>query len=165
MEERGKEMRLCDRVAIVTGSERGLGKAMALALSREEARAVVNDIEVQHIEEVVTQIRNAGGIALGIDCDVSKPSDAQKMVNSSLKEFGQIDILVNNAGGSGDDTGDRFLENLPIEVWERMLDINLKGTIHCTMAVIPHMIQRKYGKIINISSQTGRYASEFAGPY
>jgi NAD(P)-dependent dehydrogenase (short-subunit alcohol dehydrogenase family) len=158
-------MRLKNRVAIVTGSGRGLGKAMALALSREGARVVVNDVEVQYIEEVVTQIRNAGGIALGVDCDVSKPPDVQKMVNSPLKEFGQIDILVNNAGGSGGDTGDRFLEGLPLEVWERMLDINLKGTIHCTMAVIPHMIERRYGKIINISSQAGRYASELAGPY
>ncbi len=158
-------MRLKDRVAVVTGSGRGLGKAMALALSREGARVVVNDIEVQNIEEVVTQIRNVGGVATGILCDVSKPAEVQAMVNSCLMEFGQIDILVNNAGGSGGDTGNRFLGGLPLEIWERMLDINLKGTIHCTMAVIPHMIERKCGKIISISSQAGRYASELAGPY
>lgn len=157
-------MRLRDRVAIVTGSGSGLGKAMALSLSREGARIVVNDIESQYIEEVVAQIRNAHGIALGILCDVSKPPEVQAMVNSCLKEFGQIDILVNNAGGCAEDIGDRFLEGLPHERWQRMMDVNLNGTIHCTMAVMPHMIKRKYGKIINISSQAGRFGSELAGP-
>lgn len=158
-------MRLKNRVAIVTGSGRGLGKAMAIALSREGAKVVVSDIEGQYVEEVLTQVGNNGGIALGISCDVSKPAEVKEMVLTSLNEFKQIDILVNNAGGSGGDTGNIFLEGLPQEVWERMLDVNLKGTIHCSMAVIPHMIEKKYGKIINISSQAGRYASELAGPY
>jgi len=102
---------------------------------------------------------------MGVLCDVSRPAEVQEIVNSCLREFGQIDILVNNAGGSGGDTGDRFLEGLPLEIWERMLDINLDGTIHCTMAVRPRMIKRKYGKIINISSQAGRHASELDGLY
>ena len=119
-------MRLKDRVAIVTGSGRGLGRTTALALSREGAKVVVSDIEGQYIEEVVTQIRNTGGVASGVSCDVSKPGEVKEMVNACLKEFKQIDILVNNAGGSGGDTGNIFLEGLPQEVWERMLDVNLK---------------------------------------
>jgi NAD(P)-dependent dehydrogenase (short-subunit alcohol dehydrogenase family) len=158
-------MRLKNRVAIVTGSGRGLGKAVALALSREGAKVVVSDIEGQYVDEVVAQVRNNGGVALGISCDVSKPAEIKEMVINSLNEFKQIDILVNNAGGPGGDAGNIFLEGLPQEVWERMIDVNLKGTIHCSMAVIPHMIERRYGKIINVSSQGGRYASELAGPY
>lgn len=158
-------MRLKDRVAIVTGSGRGLGKAMALTLSREGAKVVVSDVESQYIEEVVAEIRDKGGVAVGISCDVSKPAEVKEMVITSLNEFKRIDILVNNAGGSGGDTGNIFLEGLPLEVWERMIDVNLKGTIHCSMAVIPHMIEKRYGKMINISSQAGRYASELAGPY
>lgn len=152
-------------MAIVTGSGGGLGRVTALALSREGAKIVVSDIEGQFIEQLVAQIRNAGGGALGVSCDVSKPSQVKEMVNACLKEFKQIDILVNNAGGSGGDTGNVFLEGLPQEVWERMLDVNLKGTIHCSMAAVPHMIERRYGKIINVSSQAGRYGSELAGPY
>lgn len=163
--EEENEMRLRDRVAIVTGSGSGLGKAMAFALSRKGTKIVINDIESQFIEEVVSQIRDTGGIALGVICDVSKPTEVQAMVNSCLKEFGQIDILVNNAGGCAEDIGDRFLEEgLPHEKWQRMMEVNLNGTIHCTMAVMPHMIRRKYGKIINISSQAGRFGSELAGP-
>jgi 3-oxoacyl-[acyl-carrier protein] reductase len=162
--EEENEMRLRDRVAIVTGSGSGLGKAMALALSREGAKIVINDIESQFIEEAVNQIRDTGGIALGVICDVSKPAEVQAMVNSCLKEFGQVDILVNNAGGCAEDIGDRFLQGLPHEKWQRMMEVNLNGTIHCSIAVIPHMIKMKYGKIINISSQAGRFGSELAGP-
>ncbi len=158
-------MRLKDRVAIVTGSGRGLGKAIALALSGEGAKVVVSDIESQSVGEVVTQIRDRCGLALGISCDVSKPGEVKEMMNACVKEFKQIDILVNNAGVVGGDIGDLFLEGVPIEVWERMLDVNLKGTIHCSIEAVSHMIKRKYGKIINISSQAGRYGSEFAGPY
>jgi 3-oxoacyl-[acyl-carrier protein] reductase len=158
-------MRLKDRVAIVTGSGRGLGKAMAIALAREGARVVVSDVELGFMNEVVLEIQEAGGIACGIGCDVSKSAEVKQLIDSCVREFGQIDVLVNNAGGSGGDTGDRFLKDIPEEIWGRMLDINLKGTIHCTMAVMPHMIQRKSGSVVNISSQAGRYASELAGPY
>ena len=74
-------------------------------------------------------------------------------------------MLVNNAGEEGEDIGDRFLKGIPLKAWERTIDINLRGAIHCTMALLPHMIERKYGKIANISSQEGWHASELDGPY
>jgi len=158
-------MRLQGRVAIVTGSGGGIGKAIAQALAKEGAKVLVNDIDRENLEATVREINSSGAIAMGVVADVADPSEVQEMVNRCVRELGKVDILVNNAGGSGGDTGDRFLEGVPLHQWERMLDVNLKGTIHCTMAVLPHMMKARYGKIINISSQAGRYASELAGPY
>ena len=158
-------MNLDGRVAIVTGSGSGLGKTIALSLAEDKIRVLISDIEIKSIKKVVAGIRRAGYTALGVRCDVTKPREVQRMVSACLKEFGQVDILVNNAGGEGADMGDKFLEGIPLKDWQRTIDVNLKGTIHCTMAVMPYMIQKKYGKIINISSQGGRYTSEMAGPY
>ncbi len=158
-------MNLEGQVAIVTGSGSGLGKAIALSLAEERVSVLINDIEIKSIKKVVAGIRKAGYTALGVRCDVTKPREVQRMVSACLKQFGQVDILVNNAGGEGADMGDKFLEGIPLKDWQRTIDVNLKGTIHCTMAVMPHMIQKQYGKIVNISSQGGRYTSEMAGPY
>jgi len=159
------KMKLEGRVAIVTGSGSGLGKAIALSLAEERVSVLISDIDIKGIQKVVAEIREAGYTAHGARCDVTKPREVQRMVSTCLKQFGQVDILVNNAGGEGADMGNKFLEGIPYKDWQRTIDVNLKGTILCTMAVMPHMIQRKYGKIINISSQGGRYTSEMAGPY
>ncbi len=158
-------MNLENRIAIVTGSGKGLGKAIALSLAEEGVSVVISDIKTKSIKNVVTEIKKAGGTTLGVRCDVTKPREVRKMVFQCIKKFGQVDILVNNAGGEGADMGNRFLEGIPLKDWQKTIDVNLKGTILCTMATMPYMIQRKYGKIINISSQGGRYTSEMAGPY
>ncbi len=158
-------MKLEGRVAIVTGSGSGLGKAIALSLAEERASVLISDIEIESIKKTVAEIKKAGYTALGVRCNVTKPKEVQRMVSTCLKQFGRVDILVNNAGGEGADTGNRFLEGIPFKDWQRTIDVNLLGTIHCTMTVMPYMIQKKYGKIINISSQGGRYTSEMAGPY
>jgi len=158
-------MELEGRVAIVTGSGSGLGKAIAISFAEEKANVLISDINIRNMKNVVAEIRKAGYTALGVPCDVTKPREVQKMVSTCIKKFGQVDILVNNAGGEGADMGNRFLEGIPFKDWQRTIDVNLKGTIHCTMAVMPYMIEKKYGKIINISSQAGRYTSEMAGPY
>lgn len=158
-------MKLEGRVAIVTGSGNGLGKAIALSLAEERVSVLISDIEIKSIKKVVAGIRRAGYAALGVRCDVAKPREVQRMVSTCLKEFGHVDILVNNAGGEGADMGDKFLEGIPLKDWQRTIDVNLKGTILCTIAVMPYMIEKKYGKVINISSQAGRYTSEMAGPY
>jgi 3-oxoacyl-[acyl-carrier protein] reductase len=158
-------MELQGHVAIVTGSGSGLGKAIALSLAEEGVRVLINDIEIKSLKKVVAGIRRAGYAAVGVRCDVTKPREVQRMVSACIKEYGHVDILVNNAGGEGADMGNRFLEGMPLKDWQRTIDVNLKGTILCTMAVMPYMIQKRYGKIINISSQGGRYGSEMAGPY
>jgi NAD(P)-dependent dehydrogenase (short-subunit alcohol dehydrogenase family) len=158
-------MRLQGRVAIVTGSGRGLGKAMAVRLAREGARVMVTDVNETAMEETVALIRSGGASTLAVRCDVTDPGQVQAMVAACVNEFGQIDILVNNAGDGRFDGGNRFLEGLSVKDLDYTINLNLKGTLLCTMTVMPHMIARRYGKIVNISSQGGRYSSEFAGPY
>ena len=157
--------RLEGRVAVVTGSGSGLGRTMAVSLAREGARVVVTDVNVPSMQHTVAQIRNAGSVALGVPCDVTDHGQVQEMVAACVRELGQIDILVNNAGGGRLDPGSRFLEGISITNLDQTINLNLKGTILCTMAAMPYMIARKYGKIVNVSSQGGRYSSEFAGPY
>lgn len=158
-------MRVEGRVAVVTGSGSGLGKIMAVSLAREGAKVVVTDVNVASMEQTVVEIRNAGSAALGVACDVTDHVQVQGMVDECVREFGRIDILVNNAGGGRLDRGSRFMEGISVANLDKTIDLNLKGTILCTVAAMPYMIAKKYGKIVNISSQGGRYSSEFAGPY
>lgn len=159
-------MKLKDRVAIITGSGGGIGRETALLFADEGASIVVSDYMESLIEGVVGEITDRGGVALGVHCDVGKPDQVKAMVRKTIDRFGRIDILVNNAGGGGGDTSSAFLEKgVPQDVADAVLDGNLKGCINCTMEVMRHMISRKYGKIINVASQAGRYGSELAGPY
>jgi 3-oxoacyl-[acyl-carrier protein] reductase len=143
-------MKLKDKVAIVTGSGQGIGREIALTFAKEGAKVVVSDI-TEKIHEVVKEIEALGSQALAVKCDVSKLSDAEKMVKETIKKFGRIDILVNNAGIF---PFKPFTEMSEAD-WDKVLNVNLKGTFNCTKAVIPYMIKQKYGKIINISSIAG----------
>ncbi|MCS7093966.1 MAG: SDR family NAD(P)-dependent oxidoreductase [Candidatus Aenigmarchaeota archaeon] len=140
-------MKLKDRVAIVTGSGQGIGKAIALAFSREGARVVVSDI-TDKIYEVQKEIKTE---SLAIKCDVSKMEDAKKMADEVVSKFGRIDILVNNAGIY---PFKPFLEMSESD-WDKVINVNLKGTFNCTKAVVPYMVKQRYGKIINITSIAG----------
>ena len=111
------------------------------------------------------RIKSIGASAVAVRCDITDPEQVQAMVAACVSEFGHIDILVNNAGDGRFDGGNRFLEGLSVKDLDYTINLNLKGTLLCTMTVMPHMIARRYGKIVNISSQGGRYSSEFAGPY
>jgi 3-oxoacyl-[acyl-carrier protein] reductase len=136
-------------VALVTGSARGIGRATALAFAREGADVVVNyRSRANKAEEVVSQIKQMGRKAIAIQTDVSDRSQVDQMVETIIKEFGQIDILVNNAGAI---TRSEFLETSQ-EDWSIPLRTNLDGTFNCTQAVARHMVTRKYGKIISVSS-------------
>jgi 3-oxoacyl-[acyl-carrier protein] reductase len=143
-------MKLKDKVAIVTGAGQGIGREIALTFAREGAKVVVSDI-TEKIHEVVREIEALGSQALAVKCDVSKLSDAENMVNETIKKFGKVDILVNNAGIF---PFKAFTEMTEAD-WDKVLNVNLKGTFNCTKAVVPHMIKQKYGKIINISSIAG----------
>lgn len=148
-------MKLQGRVAIITGSSRGIGAATARAFAQEGAAVVINYHQSKDkAESLVSQIEQAGGRAIAFQADVTKPHEAQKMVQETLFEMGQIDILVNNAA-----------IGFPIKpfmefVWEDFelkLVQEIKAAFNMSRAVLPHMISRRQGKIINISSGLSRY--------
>ena len=153
-------MNLVDKVAIVTGAGRGIGKAIAIALAREGANVIVNDIDIQTAEEVVKEIKSLGWKALAIRVDVSDSKEVNQMVQLALKKFKRVDILVNNAAiikrGS--------IEDLTEEDWNRVIDVNLKGAFNCMKAVAGIMKKQRYGKIVNISSIAGKIGDLASAP-
>jgi len=143
-------VKLKDRIAIVTGGARGIGRACAVALAREGAHVCVTDISP--MEETIDEIKSLGRQAIGIKTDVSKKEDVLNMVAQVIEKFGKIDILVNNAG-----TCQRVpLEELTEEQWDRDVNTIMKGTFLCTQAVYPHMKKSGFGKMINIASISGK---------
>ncbi|OGO04798.1 MAG: hypothetical protein A2Y73_02040 [Chloroflexi bacterium RBG_13_56_8] len=144
------DLKLTAKVAIVTGGGGGCGRAYCLALAEEGARVVVADLNGEAAEQVAKEIKEQGGEALAIKADITKWGDVTNMVDIALQEFGQIDILVNNAGIRGM----AKIEEFPEELWDRDMDVNLRGPFFCTKAVAGHMKERRYGKIINQSSSS-----------
>ena len=142
---------LSNKVAIVTGSGRGLGRAIACALAEAGAAVAVADIIPPDREETVRQIRSGGGRAMEVHCDVSQSDSVQGMVEKTVDELGRTDILVNNAGLAWRKP---LLEETE-EDWNRMLGVNLTGLFHCCRAVGRHMVKQRQGKIINIASTSG----------
>ena len=145
-------MRLADRVAIVTGSGRGIGKGIAQKFAQEGAKILIVDIDPHTAEATAAEIQKAGGQARWRKVDVTREAEVKEMVAFALREFGQIDILVNNAGIV---QAAPFLE-LSEQDWDAILAVNLKGVVLCTKAVVAEMMKRKSGKIINIASRAGR---------
>ncbi len=151
-------MKLEGRVAIVTGASRGIGKAIALALAREGVRVVVAARTEREggtlpgtIHKTADEIRALGGYALAIKTDVTKEESVEELVRRTLQECGAVDILVNNAGI----TLPGKLLDLPVKRWDLVIAVNLRGTFLCTKAVLPTMVKRKSGSIINLSSVVG----------
>ncbi len=153
-------MKLKDRVAIVTGGGRGLGREMALAFAEEGADLVLAARTQSEIEAVAQEVRALGRKALPIPTDVSMEEQANRMVQKTIDEFGRIDILVNNAGGSFNTRG-ILLRDLSLDTWRQVLDINLTGTFLCSRAVLKYMMPRRSGVIINII--TGQGITQQAG--
>lgn len=146
-------MRLADRVAVITGAGHGLGRAYAIAYAKEGARVVVADIDGSAAERVAEEIRSIGGGALAVGVDVSDPDSVENMRVSTLETFEKVDILMNNASLFRTVPMSRVgPESISIEEWDRMMAVNLRGPFLCTLACLPSMKQRRYGKIINISS-------------
>ena len=139
---------LKDKVVIVTGARRGMGKSHALAFAKEGSRVVVSDISLEDCQKVVKEVEEIKGEAMAIKCDVSKKEEVQEMIEKTIKKWGKIDILVNNAGIAD---FKNFLE-LKEEDWDRTIDINLKGYFLVAQAVAKEMVKRKSGVIINIAS-------------
>ena len=145
-------MRFEGKVAVVTGASRGIGRATALALAKENCSVVVNYNKNQaKAQEVVDAITKMNSRAIPVRSDVSVRSDVEQMFKVTIEEFGKVDILVNNAGIGLDAP----LLKTTDAVWDRNLDVNLKSVFLCTQVAAGYMMQRKYGKIVNVSSNSG----------
>ena len=140
--------RVQDRVAVVTGAGNGIGRAIAERLAEDGARVVGGDIDAAALDGTVAGIRAAGGIAFAVAADVTEPDGARRLVETAVERFGQIDILVNNVGGS---RTARIWE-MPDDVWDGVIRLNLRSAFLCTRAAAPHMMKRRYGRIVCISS-------------
>ena len=141
-------MRLEGKVGIVTGSGRGIGKGIAKVLASEGAKIVICDINQADIDKTVEEFMENGHEALGMKVDVAKREDVSNMAQATIKNFDKIDFLVNNAGI----VRDKMAKNMTDEMWEAVLSVNLKGVFICCQECGRNMIERKYGKIVNISS-------------
>ena len=141
-----------NKVALVTGSSRGIGRAIALELAKRGFSVVINnDEKPQEKIEVMNEIKKIGQQAIYIQVDVSDPDQVEEMIKKILNDFCRIDILVNNAGV----VMDKKLENMSIEQWNRVISVNLTGTFNCTKSVIKYMKEQGEGKIVNIASVVG----------
>ena len=147
--------RLQDRVALVTGSGQGIGRAIALRFAQAGAKIVVIDVVEDHASAVAAEIKAAGGDALAVVCDVTKRDQVETAVKNALDTFGKIDILCNNAGI----TRDARLVKMSEDQFDAVIDVNLKGVFNMTQAVAPHMVAQNYGRIITTSSIVGLYGN------
>ncbi|HID94507.1 MAG TPA: 3-oxoacyl-[acyl-carrier-protein] reductase [Candidatus Latescibacteria bacterium] len=143
---------LKDRVALVTGGARGIGKAIALRLAAEGANIAVSDIDINGAEQTALEIQKTlARESMAIKADVSISEVANRMVRETIEKFGRVDILVNNAGI----TRDNLLIRMGEAEWEAVISVNLTGTFNCTKAVARQMMKNRYGRVINIASVIG----------
>ena len=146
-------MKLKDKVALITGGGRGIGKAVALHYAREGARLALCARTVAEIEETAKEIKAAGAECLATLCDVSLEEPVSNFIGEAQKQFGRIDVLINNAGVM---TRPVPLAELEVRKWDYTMAVNLRGPFLVTKAVLPVMMQQKSGAIINVSSSIGR---------
>ncbi len=145
--------KLENKVAIITGAGSGIGKATALLFAKEGAKVVVSDINEEHGNNVVEEIKSSGAQALFVKADSSSPEDNERLVKGTLKAFGKLDVAVNNAGIGGEvnKAGD-----MSVEGWKRVIDINLSGVFYGVKYQAPAMVKNGSGSIINIASILGQ---------
>jgi 3-oxoacyl-[acyl-carrier protein] reductase len=155
-------MNLTDRVAVVTGAGQGIGEAIAVRLAGAGADVAVVDLNLPLAEQVAERIRKLGRKSIAVQCDVSRSTDVNGMRDRVLGELGRIDILVNNAGIAGKNVPMMQIEEAE---WDRIVAIDLKSVYLCCRAVLPHMIERRYGKIVNIASIAGKEGNPGLVPY
>ena len=154
-------MKLKDKVAVVTGAQRGFGKAIALALAKEGATIVAVDMG-KDIEGTASEIKQMGQKAIGLIADITSPEQIKNMVNTAIDAFGRIDILVNNAGILPRRS---FLWEADDNDWRKTIEVNLIGTYNMTKAVLPLIIKNGKGRVINLSSVSGKNGSPTSSSY
>lgn len=145
-------MTLKDKVVVITGASSGIGKATALALSQAGAKVAIGARRTGKLKEIENEIKQKGGEVYSQKLDVTKKDECDNFINTTLDKWGSVYALINNAGLMPLS----FIKNLKIDEWEKMIDVNLKGVLYCTAAVIPHMKEKKSGHIVNLSSVAGR---------
>jgi NAD(P)-dependent dehydrogenase (short-subunit alcohol dehydrogenase family) len=155
------DLGLRDKVAIVTGASKGIGKAIALELTQEGCQVVLCARGKEGLQEAVREVRVVGN-ASAIAADVTKPDEVEKLVEETIARFGNVDILVNNAGGIGRPAS---FEELSDEEWFEVLDLNLLSAVRLTRAVLPYMREQGWGRIINIASESGIQPDPFMPHY
>ena len=158
-----KQMRLKDRVAIITGGSRGIGRGIASAFAREEAKVAIVGRNKSSCDEAVAEIGKAGGVAISIQADVSSEADVARMAKQTIDKFQRIDILVNNAAVMLPPY--TMVKDMTLDDWNWVVGINLTGTFLCSRTVLPQMIAQRSGKIINMSSMGGRHGAIGRTPY
>lgn len=146
---------LANRHAIVTGAAQGLGLAIARVLAEGGARVLLSDIQAEKVEAAARGLPGGARRHVGAVADVTSADQVETMVATAVATFGRVDILVNNAGGSGT-VGVADVEDTSEELWDRIVDTNLKGTFLCCRAVVPRMKTQRYGRIVNLSSVAAR---------
>ena len=145
-------MRLANKVAVVTGGSRGIGRGIALKLASEGAKVVVNyRVNSAAADEVVAFIREQGGEAISVQADVSQMAEAQRLIKAAVQAYGRLDILINNAGT----TRDMLIMRMKEEDWDIVLNTNLKSAFNCCKAAARPMMRQRYGRIVNITSISG----------
>jgi len=144
---------LKDKVAIVTGSSRGLGRAIARDFAEHGAKVALNYYQSREpAEELAKEIKKAGGECIVVQAGVAHPDECQALIEAAVKEFGGLDILVNNAGVNRD----RTIRRMTVEEWREVLATDLDSVFYCTYAAVPHMIERGGGRIVNMASIVGQ---------
>ncbi|MBV5338571.1 MAG: 3-oxoacyl-[acyl-carrier-protein] reductase [Deltaproteobacteria bacterium] len=141
-----------EKVAVITGASRGIGRSIALALAAQGATIVAVDMDQASTEAVVAELQAIGGKALAVVGNVTVSADVERMIDAAIEAFGRVDILVNNAGI----TRDGLLMRMKEEDWDAVLNVNLKGAFLCTRAAFKVMSKQRYGRIINIASVVGQ---------
>jgi len=154
-------MKLEDQVAIVTGSGRDIGRAIAMTFAREGASIAVVARTLSEIESVAKEIRDIGANAVPVKVDVSVEEEVEAMTDKVIHEFGHVDILVNNAGYAKH----AYIQDIPNELWDWTMNVNLRGIMLCTRSVYKHMMDQRSGYIINISSGAGKHGGEMYATY
>ena len=151
------QARFTGKSAVVTGAAQGIGRAIARELAAGGARLVVCDLQGDRVEQAAAELRDQGAEAVSLSADLARSGQVNEMIDLAVRTYGRVDILVNAAGGSGN-VGVTHVEDVSDEIWDSVIDSNLKSAFLCCRAAAPHMKKQGYGKIVNFSSMSAKGA-------